>query len=69
MAAGRNSDGIKQMILELVQGGQGLDQIRQRLNVLGEETAEANLGYAGSLVKVRDDLRAPRLGSRAPATS
>jgi hypothetical protein len=67
MAAGRNSDGIKQMILELVQGGQGLDQIRQRLSGLGEETAEANLSYAGSLVKVRDDLRAAKLGREVAA--
>jgi hypothetical protein len=65
MKRGNRSNGVRSQILELVGSGHSADEIRAHLGALADE---GDLGYAKSLVRVRDEVRKEKL-SRGLARS
>jgi hypothetical protein len=67
MKRDNRSNGVRSQILELVGSGHSADEIRARLGALADEN---DLGYAESLVRVRDEVRKEKLSrgmNRAPS--
>jgi len=58
MKRASRSNGVRSQILELVGSGHSADEIRAQLGGLADE---GDLGYAESLVRVRDEVRKEKL--------
>jgi hypothetical protein len=58
MSCAVRSNGVRSQILELVGSGHSADEIRELVGPLADE---GDLGYAESLVRVRDEVRKEKL--------